>query len=315
MAQTCSIEQTLERVRQARAERAKTEGAQANQVAGRQEQQPCKVIQLPLWPDPVRAVPNGFLRSALFGALARGRRKYLEQEVMASLEGVEIRYTGQRLDQGDLDTWEAILHAVRLQELGSECRISSYHLLKLMDKKDTGNNRKVLYNRITRLRANAVEIKQGKHSYIGGLLASAAKDEDTGEWVIELDRRLKSLYQADQFTHIQWAVRNRLSRHPLAQWLHGFYSSHAAPYPIKIETLHRLCGSETAQMWKFKQSLTKALEELKAACEANGEPFSYEIKGDLLVVSRNPTKTQRKHLTGKKQKKPEPKAYNPWNPY
>ena len=29
----------------------------------------------------------------------------------------------------------------------------------------------------------------------------------------------------------------------LAQWLHGFYASHAKPFPIKIETLHRLCGS------------------------------------------------------------------------
>jgi len=26
----------------------------------------------------------------------------------------------------------------------------------------------------------------------------------------------------------------------LAQWLHGFYASHAKPFPIKIETLHRL---------------------------------------------------------------------------
>ena len=31
-----------------------------------------KVVQLPLWPEPVRGVPNSVLRSALFGAAAGG---------------------------------------------------------------------------------------------------------------------------------------------------------------------------------------------------------------------------------------------------
>ena len=64
---------------------------------------PKNVVQLPLWPEPVRAVPNGFLRSALFGAIARGKRRYIDGEQLAALDGVEIRYKGQRLDQGDLD--------------------------------------------------------------------------------------------------------------------------------------------------------------------------------------------------------------------
>jgi hypothetical protein len=40
---------------------------------------PKNVVQLPLWPEPVRAVPNGFLRSALFGAIAKGRRRYIDR--------------------------------------------------------------------------------------------------------------------------------------------------------------------------------------------------------------------------------------------
>lgn len=99
---------------------------------------PKNVVQLPLWPQPVRAVPNGFLRSALFGAIAKGRRRYMDKELVAAVDGVEIRYTGQRLDQGDLDVWENVLHAVRTQKLGSECRLTSYALLKLMGKTDTG---------------------------------------------------------------------------------------------------------------------------------------------------------------------------------
>ena len=148
---------------------------------------PNNVVQLPLWPEPVRAVPNGFLRSALFGAIAKGKRRYIDGEQLAALDGIEIRYTGQRLDQGDLDVWESVLHAVRLQELGSQCRLTSYALLKLMGKTDTGKNRVTLNKRITRLVATALTVKQGRYSYIGSLIAGAAKDEETQEWVIELD--------------------------------------------------------------------------------------------------------------------------------
>ena len=128
---------------------------------------PKNVVQLPLWPEPVRAVPNGFLRSALFGAIAKGRRRYINGEDLAAVDGVTIRYKGERLDQGDLDVWESVLHAVRLQELGSQCRVRSYALLKLMGKTDTGKNRTTLHNRIERLVANALTVKQGRYTYIG----------------------------------------------------------------------------------------------------------------------------------------------------
>ena len=29
----------------------------------------------------------------------------------------------------------------------------------------------------------------------------------------------------------------------LAKWLHGFFATHAKPYPYKVGTLHNLCGS------------------------------------------------------------------------
>lgn len=172
---------------------------------------PANVVKLPLWPEPVRAVPNGFLRSALFGAIKKGPRRYMQRELVAAVEGVEISYTGQRLDQGDLDVWESVLHAVRLQELGSQCRLTSYALLKLMGKTDTGNNRATLQVRIERLVANALTVKQGRYSYIGNLIAGAAKDEETQEWVIELNPKLRPLFAADQFTLIDWDVRHALS--------------------------------------------------------------------------------------------------------
>ena len=271
------------------------------------EPMPRNVVQLPLWPEPVRAVPNGFLRSALFGAIAKGRRRYINGEDLAAVDGVTIRYKGERLDQGDLDVWESVLHAVRLQEMGSQCRVTSYALLKLMGLTDTGKNRATLHTRIERLVANAVTIKQGRYTYIGGLIRFAVKDEETQEWVIELDEKLRPLFAGDQFTQIEWAVRHELDGKPLAQWLHGFYASHAKPFPMKVETLLRLCGSES-ELRRYRQTLGDALDAVAEACAAHGEGFSYEIRGDLVHVEKKAQGAQRRHLAKKASKPRKPRA-------
>jgi hypothetical protein len=268
--------------------------------------QACKVVRLPLWPESVRAVPNGFLRSALFGAIRKGRRRFVNGEQLAAVDGIDIRYTGERLDQGDLDVYESVLHAVRQQDLGSKCRVTSYALLKLMGRADTGGNRSVLQKRITRLVANAVTVKQGRYTYIGGLIDEAYKDEETQEWVIVINPKLAALYGDDQFTQVEWAVRQALDGHQLAQWLHGFYASHAEPFPMRIETLHRLCGSESGLLSDFAKKLRKALDAVTGACAAYGESFSYEIRGDLVHLKKTPSRSQRQHIAKKAAKRRRP---------
>ena len=216
---------------------------------------PRNVVQLPVWPEPMRGVPNGMLRSAMFGAIRKGPRRYMEREQIAALEGIEIWYTGQRLDQGDLDVWETVLHIVRLQALGNECRVTAYAMLKLLGKTDTGKNRATLHKRLLRLKANGVEVKQGRFTYIGSLIDEVYKDDETQKYVIVLNPKLRALFEPDQFTQIEWAVRHALDGKPLAQWLHGYYTSHAKPYPVKVETLHKLCGSEAKRLPDFKIDL------------------------------------------------------------
>ena len=267
----------------------------AAQPAAEQKSAPAR---LPLWPDAVCAIPNGFLRSALFGAIRKGQknRRYINEELLASIDGIEVRYKGEQLDQSDLSTWATILHAVRLQELGTQCRITAYALLKMMGKTDTGKNRQTLHSRIMRLRANAVEIKQGKHTYIGGFVACAAKDENTQEWVIEIDPKIKSLFEPDQFTQIDWIIRHSLDGQQLAQWLHGFYASHANPFSYKIETIHKLCGSESESISDFKKDVKRNLRAVADAFDLYDMSFRYQIVGDLVHVEKMAQGAQRRHL-------------------
>ena len=283
-------------------ERSKQRRERASALDSSESPPPANVVKLPLWPDAVRAVPNGFLRSALFGAIRRGARRYMERERIVALEGIEIFYTGQRLDQGDLDLWEMLLHIARLQGLGNECRVTAYQLFKALGKADTGGNREVLHIRLMRLKATAVEIEQGRYGYAGSLMDEVYRDKETQEYVFRANPKLRSLFEADQFTQVDWAVRRELDGQPLAQWLHGFYASHAKPYPISVAKLRDLCGSNYERLNNFRRDLRKALDLLIKASIKHKQSFSYGIHNDIIHVDKEPSKTQLKHLGNKIKK-------------
>lgn len=263
--------------------------------------QPRQPVQLPLWPEPVRAVPNGFLRSALFavGGTSKGRkREHLKSVQLAAVEGMSVRYTGERLDQNDLDVWETVLHAVRQQAMGDKCHVTAYSLLKLMGMTDTGKTRQLLSERIERLASAVVKIQCGRYSYVGALISGAVHDEVTREWVIRLNPDLRPLFSPDQFTQVQWAVRQELGRNQLAKWLHGYLSSHAKPYPMKAEKLLHLAGSANKRSG-WTQEIRKALTAIAAASAKHGEEFAFEVKDGMVYVERHPSRSQRRHLRRK----------------
>lgn len=78
-------------------------------------------LQLPLWTETQRGVPNSLLRSALFAAIQRGKRPFLKRQLMASVENASITYTGIRLCQDYLTVWECLVHVAREQQLGNRC--------------------------------------------------------------------------------------------------------------------------------------------------------------------------------------------------
>jgi hypothetical protein len=271
--------------------------------------------QLPLWPEPTRGVPNGVLRSALFGAIKRGKRRYMEREPIASVKGVSIVYTGPRLDQSDLDAWEGALHLARLVKLGNRIEFTEKGFLRSIGRGGpSGGNigksdREWLRKVLARLTATAIEVTQGPYTYVGSLIDEYFRDSASSRYVVILNPRMKALFNRDGWTQIDWHIRHALIGHPLAQWLHGFYSTHAAPVPYKVETLHHLCGSETGENaktdaerhkallgWK-DDSLIPALGALEQVSSEAGQHFIWEIGGDGKVsVSRTPSASQVKHL-------------------
>ena len=259
---------------------------------------PPKVVQLPLWPEPVRGVPNSILRSALFGAIKRGRRMFMQREPIASYEGVTILQTGPRLDQADLDVWEQCMHLARTGGLGTRIQFAAHGFLKATGRATGGKDVEWLKGAFARLASSVVEIKDGKRAYFGPMLHHGTRDDETGHYCIEINPAIVSLYGSDGWSAVEFEQRKALKRQPLAQWLHGFYTTHAAPYPIKVETIHRLSGSENKELKGFRRELREALAKLEAATG-----WTWEIDdSDLVQINKRPTGSQARHLIRQKLK-------------
>jgi len=217
---------------------------------------------LPEWPEKARGIPNGALRSSLFGAIRKGPRKFLKRTKLQSVNGLTIVFNGPRLSQSDLDVWEHCLHLARINGTGCQIRFTGYSFLKAIGRNTGKSDREWLKGVLLDLASSVVEISDGKRAYFGPLIHHGVRDEVTMEFVIEVNPRVAILYGADGWTQIEWAQRWALRRQPLAQWLHGFYSTHAEPYPYKVETLRRLAGSENEHLYSFRQELRSAMSKV-----------------------------------------------------
>lgn len=259
-----------------------------------------EVVQLPLWPEPKRGVPNSVLRGALFAAVQGKGRRYLEREILASQRGITIRFTGMQLDQSDLDVWEQALHLARRHSLGTRCHFTARGFLKVLGRKTSGQHHEWLKRAFARLGSSWVEITHGSRTYFGTLIEGGTRDEDTGRYVLEINRKLAALYTPTRWTAVDWEQRRRLRSKPLALWLQGFYLSHAEPHPLSVDYLRKLSGSRTKELRYFKKNLIHALRDL----ETSGAIRSFEIRADLVHVEVVYSRSQRKHLS---RSKPRPK--------
>ncbi|MSQ69431.1 MAG: hypothetical protein EXR83_14810 [Gammaproteobacteria bacterium] len=228
-----------------------------------------QVIQLPLWPDQVRGLPNVLARSALFNVANRTvSREYYKKTIISSLRGIEITYTGEELRQSDEDVWAQILHLARLSPLGEWVEFGAYGMMKALGWPTNSRSYTRLREAIERLSATnlSISLDGGRKGYGGSLVRKFVwGDLNDGEhsrrWRVWLEKDIVHLFGPVSYTHVDW--KQRLALPPLAKWLHAFYFTHREPVNYKVETLRLLCGSDSKQLFHFRAKLRHALELLK----------------------------------------------------
>lgn len=262
----------------------------------RKKAQPRRVeplATLPSWPAGMRGTPNACLRSALFaGVQGNERIAYKKRTLLAAVEGIEVRYLGVQLNQSDLDVWMQIVHLSRMQLPGCSVTFSAHALLMALGRSTGKSQHEWLKESMARLGGAFVEITyHGRQTFGEKGFLRYHRDEITQRYVVELTESMLRLFE-DGYTHIEFEQRQQLRKHPLALWLHGFLSSHAAPYPLKLQTLYQLSGSSTQNPRDFKLRMRKALQALVTI----GAIEHFEIDEDVVKVKKQPTPTQKRHL-------------------
>jgi hypothetical protein len=262
---------------------------------------PPTVQHLPIWPQATRGIPNCFARSALFSVSETAPRPKLENAEIVAQRGIKICHTGEKLDQGDLQLWLTLLHMLRTEPLDSDCPKNASQILHALGKTDSGGNRLVLTKRLHRLHTTNLLVEVDGRCYQGSLLDAASKDPSSNEWQIRLNSKLLTLLSDDQFTQIEYDVYSKLTGKPLAQWLFLYYSTHAKPFPLKVQTLLGLAGSENSSLTSSRQMLRKAMDAVVYASTQFGHTFSYEIRDDLVFVKKSGSAAQRRSLAKRKK--------------
>ena len=245
--------------------------ARIRQIAERARQRqrepapkPAKIVRLPLWPAELRTCPSCVLRSALFGVVRRGRRSYLERQIIAAWANTTIRYSGMRLDQADLDVWLAIKHLCSRVPLGAEAAFSAPELFRLLGKSDGQASREALKRSLKRMKEASVSmVAPSGAGFQGNMIDWWKWDAESCRFSVVLSPRMAPLFEDEDYTLLVNAQRQQLGK-DLARWLHGYWSSHQRIYPIYDTTLMRLCGAEVQTIRKFRQLLREALAELEA---------------------------------------------------
>ena len=223
---------------------------------------------LPTCPAGMHGIPNVFLRSALFGMVQRGQRKMVNKEILPTIRGLQIRYTGWQLDQADLDVFAHALSLASAQTAGELVRFAAKGFLTGIHRSYGKTNREWLKDSLRRLANSVVEIhleavgsaRTQRLSYAGPLLDEFIHNQAEHSYFLKCHPEMARLVDAG-WTQVPWQQHVQLKT-DLAKWLHGFYASHRTPTPAKVDTLRHLCGSNCHRLSNYRGNLRIALEEL-----------------------------------------------------
>jgi hypothetical protein len=243
-----------------------------------------------------RAIPNVFLRGALFGMVRKGRRALVKDEPIFTMSQYQVSFSGEYLDQNDLELWDTLMYLAKVRNVDNELRITLYDLCRQTKLSPGKNNYDRLINRSKRLKFGVVSIKTNQKEYYGSLIDDIFVDKSgDGKLVIRYNKRLAPLFLDNDYTLISADIRHLLGDNQLARWLYNLYESHSKPLPFTIDFLQKLCRSESEPK-EFKRLLKNALEEVKKAYLTINlkSKWDHEITGNnyLLIYPNGKLKKQ-----------------------
>lgn len=224
-------------------------------------------VQLPLWPQEVRALPNESCRAALFTVRrATKRRTYTDEDIFIVGEG-RITYTGIELRaENDELIWLQLLHYARELPLGRWIEFTPYQLCQDIGWTPSGPNYKLLRECLLRLKATALTIESTRLegglalSLIGDFLWRDEKGKPRVRYAVQVPTEIRTWFGDSNFTRLHWEIYRSLP--PVARRVYDYAASHKDPYALRVETVYELCGSDADSVANFRKVLRRAVKSL-----------------------------------------------------
>jgi hypothetical protein len=260
--------------------------ATANEIHHSRRRQATRVgadVYLPGWSTTARALPNVFLRSALFAAtrrvqagnanmLAGGSAGPVTEEKIGTFKDITMMFSGYGLCQFDRLVYSTCLEYHRDVPLCPEeslqyLRTTFYEFASRLGNRYSVKAHKAIRASLLRLSFAQVRIRQERMNievpkllsvkFEGGESVEGFKGSDV--LLLRVTTSAAELFGPGAWT----AVENDAAGYDgLRGWLANFYAGHARPKPLPAELLHQLCGYGPNKS-NFRASLVRALEKLK----------------------------------------------------
>ncbi|MEM7496062.1 MAG: plasmid replication initiator TrfA [Myxococcota bacterium] len=156
-----------------------------------------------------RVAPSEVLRSALFGIGSRQKRRQLTDHPIFACGGTQITYTGEQLDQRDLDVFMAAIRMAYDNGRALEMICSVYAFEKMLGLANATSTRESIRTSFKRLTTGTITIKNDRFYYCGHLIDSFKLDKTVGRYKLQLNSEMGRLFR-DGYTRINWEIRRKI---------------------------------------------------------------------------------------------------------
>jgi hypothetical protein len=211
--------------------------------------------------DEYAAMPNVIARSALFTPIARGRRKYIKNAVIATRKDVKITFSGETLDMGDSDVFLQIIRIIDQKALGTEIEFKPCSFLKKIGRADGGTNEIWLQNSIKRLKLGVLAVETKDYYVMLSLVDDYIYDKNTRKHYVKINPKMYSLFRNNQFSLIDFETRKKIS-FDLTKWLQTYLKAVSGKHRISLDKL-QYYSNQKRRKDRFRNDLKKCFDEME----------------------------------------------------
>jgi hypothetical protein len=267
-------------------------------------------VYLPGWSAIARALPNAFLRSALFSASRRPQADnasvlsdnagaVVTGREIATLRNMTVLFSGYELCQFDRLVYATCLDYYRDVPLcpgdgTRHLRTTFYEFARRMGNEYSVKAHRAIRASLLRLSFAQLRVRYDRMNIeVPKLLSVTFEDGAAGDDFKGSDALLLRVTTsvAELFGRGRWtSVESETARYDgLRGWLANFYAGHAGPQWLPVKTLYRLSGYK-AHMGNFRASLVRALDKLKdprTPMDCRVAEYSFTKDGASIEVIRS----------------------------